>query len=133
MVGGTVGRLRSRALLPEDRSRMMYRSPHVLVLALAAFPILFSPACGPTSQDLPASSSGGTSHPGVDALFADLDREGPGAAVGVLLGGEVVHRAGVMDRIRKQRGSSDKSLERELVEQYRNLVRIEKTIKGTVS
>ncbi len=72
----------------------MYRSPHVLVLALAAFPILFSPACGPTSQDLPASSSGGTSHPGVDALFADLDREGPGAAVGVLLGGEVVHRAG---------------------------------------
>ncbi len=39
----------------------------------------------------------------------------------------------VMDRIRKQRGSSDKSLERELVEQYRNLVRIEKTIKGTVS
>ena len=39
----------------------------------------------------------------------------------------------VTDRIRKQRGSPDKSLERELVEQYRDLVSMEKTIKGTVS
>ena len=39
----------------------------------------------------------------------------------------------VIDRIRKQRDSSDKSLERELVEQYRDLVSMEKAIRGTVS
>ncbi len=39
----------------------------------------------------------------------------------------------VVDRIRKQRDSSDKSLERELVEQYRDLVSMEKAIRGTVS
>ena len=72
----------------------MHRSPHVSTVALAAFWILVSAACAPTSRDLPASSSGGPSHSGVDAVFADLDRDGPGAAVGVLLGGEVVHRAG---------------------------------------
>ena len=37
----------------------------------------------------------GPIHPGVEAVFADLDRnDAPGAAVGVLLNGEVVHRAG---------------------------------------
>lgn len=37
----------------------------------------------------------GPIHPGVDAIFADLDRDdAPGAAVGVLLDGEVVHRSG---------------------------------------
>mgnify|MGYP001187051803 FL=1 len=37
----------------------------------------------------------GPIHPGVEAVFADLDRDNaPGAAVGVLLNGEVVHRAG---------------------------------------
>ena len=39
----------------------------------------------------------------------------------------------VIDRIRKQRDSSDKTLERELVEQYRDLVNMEKTIRGTAS
>ena len=39
----------------------------------------------------------------------------------------------VIDRIRKQSDSSDKSLERELVEQYRDLVSMEKAIRGTVS
>lgn len=39
----------------------------------------------------------------------------------------------VIDRIRKQRDSSDKSLERKLVEQYRDLVSKEKAIRGTVS
>ncbi|MXZ12892.1 MAG: DNA primase [Candidatus Dadabacteria bacterium] len=39
----------------------------------------------------------------------------------------------VIDRIRKQRDSSDKSLERELVEKYRDLVSMEKAIRGTVS
>ncbi len=72
----------------------MYRSRHASVVMLAALPVLLGPACAPNSGDLPASSSGGPSHSGVDAVFADLDQDGPGAAVGVLLGGEVVHRAG---------------------------------------
>ncbi len=39
----------------------------------------------------------------------------------------------VIERIRKQRDSSDKTLERQLVEQYRDLVSMEKTIRGTAS
>lgn len=39
----------------------------------------------------------------------------------------------VIERIRKQRDSSDKTLERELVEQYRDLVSMEKTIRGAAS
>ncbi len=39
----------------------------------------------------------------------------------------------VIDRIRKQHGSSDKSLEKKLVEQYRDLVSKEKSIRGTVN
>lgn len=39
----------------------------------------------------------------------------------------------VIDRIRKQRDSSDKTLERELVEQYRDLVSMEKNIRGSAS
>ena len=72
----------------------MSRSHHASIVVLTALSVLPGPACTPTSQDLPASSSGGPSHPGVDAVFADLDRDGPGAAVGVRVGGEVVHRAG---------------------------------------
>ena len=69
--------------------------PRVAAVALAAFSALAAAGCGPVSQASPAATdSDGPSHPGVDAVFADLDRDGPGAAVGVLLGGEVVHRAG---------------------------------------
>ncbi len=39
----------------------------------------------------------------------------------------------VIERIRRQRDSSDKTLERKLVEQYRDLVSMEKTIRGTAS
>ncbi len=39
----------------------------------------------------------------------------------------------VIERIRKQRDSSDKTLERKLVEQYRDLVSMEKTRRGTAS
>ncbi len=39
----------------------------------------------------------------------------------------------VIERIRKQRDSSDKNLERKLVEQYRDLVSMEKTIKEAAS
>lgn len=39
----------------------------------------------------------------------------------------------VIERIRKQRDSSDKNLERKLVEQYRDLVSMEKTIRGAAS
>ena len=71
----------------------MNRFARVSPVALAALWALPSIGCGPTSQ-APAAGSDAPSHPGVDAVFADLDRDGPGAAVGVLLGGEVVHRAG---------------------------------------
>jgi len=56
---------------------------------LALIPLV---GCGvePASVD-----DAGPIHPGVEAVFADLDRDdAPGAAVGVLLDGEVVHRAG---------------------------------------
>ena len=72
----------------------MYRSRRIPPAALAALSILFFPACGPVSDDTPRTASRGPSNPDVDAVFADLDRNGPGAAVGVLLNGEVVHRAG---------------------------------------
>ena len=73
----------------------MHRSPRVLLVALAASSAVALAGCGPASRATPAGSVGdGPSHPAVDAVFADLDRDGPGAAVGVLLGGEVVHRAG---------------------------------------
>jgi CubicO group peptidase (beta-lactamase class C family) len=73
----------------------MSLSTRVAAVALAAFSAAAIAGCGPASQASPAATGpGGPSHPGVDAVFADLDRDGPGAAVGVLLGGEVVHRAG---------------------------------------
>lgn len=72
----------------------MYRPPRLLLVVLATSSSLSVAACGPPSQASPATGSEGPAHPGVDAVFADLDPAGPGAAVGVLLGGEVVHRAG---------------------------------------
>ena len=73
----------------------MYRSLRVLFVALAASSAVALAGCGPASQASPATPvTDGPSHPGVDAVFADLDRDGPGAAVGVLLAGEIVHRAG---------------------------------------
>ena len=73
----------------------MYLSPRVAVVALAACSALTVAGCGPAPQASPAATSpNGPSHPGVDAVFADLDLDGPGAAVGVLFEGEVVHRAG---------------------------------------
>ena len=44
--------------------------------------------------DPPPPPPGGPANPDVDAIFADLDGDRPGAAVGVVLDGEVVHRAG---------------------------------------
>ena len=73
----------------------MYRSPRVLLVALATSFVLAPAGCGPATQASSATAAtDGPTHPGVDAVFADLDRDGPGAAVGVLLEGEVVHRAG---------------------------------------
>ena len=46
-------------------------------------------ACAPT-----APPPGGPTNADVDAIFADLQGDRPGAAVGVILDGEVVHRAG---------------------------------------
>ena len=57
--------------------------------AAAALSLLILAACGPA-----ATGSGGPADPDVDAIFADLRGDRPGAAVGVVWNGEVVHRAG---------------------------------------
>ena len=57
--------------------------------ALAGLATVALSGCAPVPAD-----SGGPTNPEVDAIFADLDGDRPGAAVGVVMGGEVVHRAG---------------------------------------
>ena len=57
---------------------------------LAALILALLPACTATTTD----PSNGPTSPDVDAIFADLAGDRPGAAVGVLWNGEVVHRAG---------------------------------------
>ena len=61
--------------------------PHTATLA--ALIALVLSAC--TSSTPPP---GGPTDPDIDAIFADLEGDRPGAAVGVILDGEVVHRAG---------------------------------------
>lgn len=58
-------------------------------LALAV--CLFGCVSSPESQ---SAGSGGPRNPDVDAVFGDLVGMRPGAAVGVVMDGEVVHRAG---------------------------------------
>ena len=60
---------------------------------LAALSLLILAACGPATTGS-GTGSGGPTNPEVDAIFADLRGDRPGAAVGVLRNGEVVHRAG---------------------------------------
>ncbi|MXX73390.1 MAG: serine hydrolase [Gemmatimonadetes bacterium] len=67
----------------------MTRRTSIPRATLAAFIPLLLPACAPTT-----GGPGGPTNPEVDAIFADLEGDRPGAAVGVLLNGEVVHRAG---------------------------------------
>ncbi len=68
--------------------------------AFAALATLTGCAPGPTGDgatpptDPSAAADAGPTHPQVDAIFADLGGNRPGAAVGVLFRGEVVHRAG---------------------------------------
>lgn len=79
---------RSTSIMSVPVSRLP-RSIVLVALALVS-------ACAQTETE-PDTQAGdaGPFHPDVDAIFADLDRtDGPGAAVGVLLNGEVVHRAG---------------------------------------
>ncbi len=72
------------------RARVSRRSRSLAALAtLAALTPTLLPACAPTSP-----GSGGPTDPRVDAIFADLRGDRPGAAVGVLFDGEIVHRAG---------------------------------------
>lgn len=60
----------------------------------AAFVAVLSAGCS-AERPSAAAPDEGPIHLGVEAVFADLDRDdAPGAAVGVLLDGEVVHRAG---------------------------------------
>ena len=68
---------------------MKRRTAIAHVTLAVALSLLILPACGP-----PAVGSGGPTSPEVDAIFADLRGARPGAAVGVLWNGEVVHRAG---------------------------------------
>ena len=67
----------------------MKRRTSIAQAAAAALSLLILPACGP-----PAVGSGGPTSPEVDAIFADLQGDRPGAVVGVVWNGEVVHRAG---------------------------------------
>ena len=71
----------------------MKRSIAIAAALVAALSLLILPACGATGAG-PATGSGGPTNPDVDAIFADLAGDRPGAAVGVLWNGEVVHRAG---------------------------------------
>ena len=60
-------------------------------LVLASCLCLFACISGPESQ---SAGSEGPRNADVDAVFADLVGMRPGAAVGVVMSGEVVHRAG---------------------------------------
>ncbi len=66
----------------------MTRPTSITLATLAALTTLL-PACAPTSP-----GDRGPADPRVDAIFADLRGDRPGAAVGVLFEGEIVHRAG---------------------------------------
>ena len=67
----------------------MTRRTTIARATLAALIPLLLPACVPST-----GGSGGPTNAEVDAIFADLEGDRPGAAVGVLWNGEVVHRAG---------------------------------------
>ena len=67
----------------------MKRRPSIVTATLAALIALTLSACAPA-----APPPGGPTNEDVDAIFADLQGDRPGAAVGVILDGEVVHRAG---------------------------------------
>ena len=67
----------------------MKRIPRTAMAVVAVFPVAGLAGCAP-----PSDPSDGPTDPRIDAIFADLAGERPGAAVGVVMGGEVVHRAG---------------------------------------
>ena len=67
----------------------MKRRLSIALATLAALTITTLPACAPTPR-----GDDGPTDPRVDAIFADLRGDRPGAAVGVLFEGEIVHRAG---------------------------------------
>ncbi len=67
----------------------MKRRTSITHATVAALSLLILPACGPA-----AIGSDGPTNAEVDAIFADLQGDRPGAAVGVRWNGEVVHRAG---------------------------------------
>ncbi|MCY3548703.1 MAG: serine hydrolase [Gemmatimonadetes bacterium] len=67
----------------------MNRNPLVATAVLAALPAALLAGCAPQPN-----AADGPTDPRIDAIFADLAGDRPGAAVGVVMGGEVVHRAG---------------------------------------
>lgn len=97
---------RTHARRSRHRSRT-FRRQSAFTSVLAVGMALGSLACGPRSGDprdgggardaerlSQARNANGPANPEVDAIFADLTGDVPGAAVGVLLDGEVAHRAG---------------------------------------
>ena len=66
----------------------MKRRISTALITLVALTVPTLPGCAPPPGDA------GPADPRVDAIFADLRGDRPGAAVGVLFGGEIVHRAG---------------------------------------
>ena len=66
----------------------MKRPISIALIALVALTVPTLPGCAPPP------GSDGPADPRVDAIFADLRGDRPGAAVGVIFGGEIVHRAG---------------------------------------
>ena len=73
---------------------------HGLLAALTPLFLAAATACTPGGNGsggvdrAGAGTDSGPTDPAVDTIFADLEGNRPGAAVGVLLNGEVVHRAG---------------------------------------
>ena len=66
-------------------------------LAVVALGLLVLGGCSPTRTTSDAASDAGSNgpiHPDIEAIFADLRGDRPGAAVGVRWNGDVVHRAG---------------------------------------
>ncbi len=78
---------------PGGRAPRRARCPRGVHLGLLA--ALALSACAPAADsDGPPADAGGPTDQEIDAIFADLEGSRPGAAVGVMLNGEVVHRAG---------------------------------------
>ena len=69
-------------------------APSARAAPAAAIPLALAATVALTACDPSTAPPGGPTNPDIDAIFADLEGDRPGAAVGVVWNGEVVHRAG---------------------------------------